>query len=40
MATLVTAWWWQHDSRAVEEGIARRQLWRYIAAVAVAWLRH
>jgi hypothetical protein len=30
----------QRDSRAVAEGIARRQLWQYIAAVAVAWLRH
>ncbi len=38
METLVTARRRQRGSRAVVEGIARRQLWRYIAVVAVAWL--
>jgi hypothetical protein len=38
-ATPVTARWWQRDSKAVAEGIARRQRWRDIAVVAVAWLR-
>ncbi len=32
--TPVTARWWQRDSRAVAEEIARRQRWRDIAAVA------
>ena len=39
-ATLVTAQWRQRDSWAVAEGIAWRQRWRDIAAVAVTWLRH
>ncbi len=36
--TPVTARWLQRDSRAVAEGIARRQRWQGIAAVALAWL--
>jgi hypothetical protein len=35
----VTAQWRQRDSMAVAEGIARRQRWQDITAVAVAWLR-
>ncbi len=38
-ATPVTARQRQHGSRAVAEGIAQRQRWQDIAAVAVARLR-
>ncbi len=38
IAMPVTAWWQQRYSMAVAEGIARRQRWRDIAAVAVARL--